>query len=67
MLTRLPNRQWNEEQRRLALHRAYSLILSWPANETMVPVQAETPQNVLEIIQTAAPDRAVGISWPTVL
>jgi hypothetical protein len=38
MLIRLPNRQWTEEQRRLALHRAYSLILSWPVQEAACQV-----------------------------
>lgn len=66
MLTRLPNRQWNEEQRRLALHRAYSLILSWPAKEPIVPVQAETAHNIPQSMPTARPDRAAGIVWPTV-
>lgn len=56
MLTRLPNRQWNEEQRRLALHRAYSLILSWPATEAMLQVEVMPDISDNQSALTATPN-----------
>jgi len=56
MLPQFPTGQWTETQRRLALQRAYSLILSWPAKETTLRDEVAPDKGDTQSNPTARPD-----------